>query len=32
VEVKFTYLSAKARAAMNAAGVHRERRLEFFLR
>jgi hypothetical protein len=30
VEVKFTYLVAKARAAMNAAEVPRNRRLEFF--
>jgi hypothetical protein len=30
VEVKFTYLAAKARAAMHAAGVPRERRLESF--
>jgi hypothetical protein len=32
VEFKFTYLAAKARAAMHAAGVPRERRLDFFLR
>ncbi len=32
VEVKFTYLAAKARAAMHAAAVPRDRRLEFFLR
>jgi hypothetical protein len=30
VEVKFTYLAAKARAAMHAAAVPRDRRLEFF--
>jgi hypothetical protein len=30
VEMKFTYLSAKARVAMHAAGVPKERRLEFF--
>ncbi len=30
MEVKFTYLAAKARAAMHAAGVPRERRLDFF--
>ncbi len=30
VEVKFTYLAAKARAAMHAAEVPRNRRLEFF--
>jgi hypothetical protein len=30
VEVKFTYLAAKARAAMHAAGVPRVRRQEFF--
>jgi hypothetical protein len=30
VEVKFTYLAAKARAAMHAAEVPRKRRLEFF--
>jgi hypothetical protein len=32
VEVKFTYLAAKARAAMHAAEVPRGRKLEFFLR
>jgi hypothetical protein len=32
VEVKFTYLAAKARAAMHAAEVHRDRWLVFFLR
>jgi hypothetical protein len=32
VEVKITYLAAKARAAMHAAEVPRERRLVFFLR
>ncbi len=32
VEVKFTYLAAKARAAMHAAAVPRDRRLDFFLR
>ncbi len=30
VEVKFTYFAAKARAAMHAAGVPREKRLNFF--
>jgi hypothetical protein len=30
VEVKFTYLVAKARAAIHAAEVPRNRRLEFF--
>jgi hypothetical protein len=30
VELKFTYLTTKARAAMHAAGVPRERRLDFF--
>ncbi len=30
VEVKFTYLAAKARAAMHAAAVPRDRRLDFF--
>jgi hypothetical protein len=30
VEVKFTYLAAKARAAMHAAEVPRNRRLDFF--
>ncbi len=30
VEVKFTYLAAKARAAMHAAEVPRNKRLEFF--
>jgi hypothetical protein len=30
VEVKFTYLAAKVRAAMHAAKVPRNRRLEFF--
>jgi hypothetical protein len=30
VKVKFTYLVAKARAAMHAAEVPRHRRLEFF--
>jgi hypothetical protein len=30
MEVKFTYLAAKARAAMHAAEVPRDRRLEFF--
>jgi hypothetical protein len=30
VEVKFTYLAAKARAAMHATAVPRDRRLEFF--
>jgi hypothetical protein len=30
VKVKVTYLAAKARAAMHAAGVPRERRLDFF--
>ncbi len=30
MEVKFTYLAAKARAAMHAAKVPRNRRLEFF--
>jgi hypothetical protein len=30
VEVKFTYLAAKASAAMHAAEVHRDRRLDFF--
>jgi hypothetical protein len=30
VEVKFTYLAAKARAAMHVAEVPRNRRLEFF--
>jgi hypothetical protein len=30
VEVKFTYLAAKARAAMHAAEVPRNRKLEFF--
>jgi hypothetical protein len=30
VEFKFAYLSAKARAAMHAAGVPKERRLEFY--
>jgi hypothetical protein len=30
VEVKFTYLAAKARAAMHAAEVPRNRRLEIF--
>jgi hypothetical protein len=30
VEVKFTYLAAKARAAMHATGVPRERRLDVF--
>jgi hypothetical protein len=29
VELKFTYLAAKARAAIHAAGVPRERSLEF---
>jgi hypothetical protein len=32
VELKFTYLAAKASAAMHAAGVPRERRLIDFLR
>jgi hypothetical protein len=32
VEVKFTYLTAKARAAMHAAEVPRNRRLDFFPR
>ncbi len=32
VEVKFTYLAAIARAAMHAARVSREGRLDFFLR
>ena len=32
VEVKFTYLAAKARSAMHAAAVPRDRRLDFFLR
>ena len=30
VEVKLTYLAAKARAAMHAAEVPRDRRLEFY--
>ncbi len=30
VELKFPYLTAKARAAMHAAGVPKERRLDFF--
>jgi hypothetical protein len=30
VEVKFTYLAAKARAAMHAAAEPRDRRLDFF--
>jgi hypothetical protein len=30
VDLKFTYLVAKARAAMHAAGVPNERRLDFF--
>jgi hypothetical protein len=30
VELKFTYLASKARAAMYAAGVPKERRLDFF--
>jgi hypothetical protein len=30
VKLKFTFLAVKARAAMHAAGVPRERRLEFF--
>jgi hypothetical protein len=30
VEVKFTYLASKARAAMHAAEVPRDRRLEFY--
>jgi hypothetical protein len=32
VEPKFTYQAAKARAAMHAAAVPRDRRLDFFLR
>jgi hypothetical protein len=32
VEVKLTYLAAKARAAMHAAEVPRDRRLKFSLR
>jgi hypothetical protein len=32
VEVKFAHLAVKARAAMHAAGVPRERRLDFFLK
>jgi hypothetical protein len=30
VEINFTYLAAKARAAMHAAGVPREKRFDFF--
>jgi hypothetical protein len=32
VEVEFTYLAAKARAAKDTAAVPRDRRLKFFLR
>jgi hypothetical protein len=32
VEVTFTFLTANARAAMHAAEVPRDRRLDFFLR
>jgi hypothetical protein len=32
VELKFTYLAAKAKAALHAARVPRERRLNFFRR